>query len=154
MLNTMRRQIALISVVLAILGLGALPAQAAADKTEKTPFHQSIQAGNCYNTLYCFITFPAATAETAVHSVSCWSDVSAGAVVQQLSLGVVNPDGSTTSVLLPVFSQGPNGEGLTTGSNLQTLVFVEPGVTPTIFLQLDSGAVWYLNCTLSGWILG
>jgi hypothetical protein len=75
-------------------------------------------------------------------------------VVQQLSLGVVNLDGSTASVLLPTFSQGPNGEGLTTGSNLQTLLFVNTGVAPTIFFQLDSGSLTYLNCTISGWTLG
>lgn len=153
MFVTMRR-IALISAALGIVGFSVAPVQAATEKTiQQTPFQQSVQAGSCYDTLYCFITFPAATVQTAIHSVSCWSVVSAGAVVQQLSLGVTNPDGSTASVLLPVFSQGPNGQGLTTGSNLQTLVFVQTGVTPTIFFQLDSGSLTYMNCTISGWTL-
>jgi len=84
------RHIALMIAALAAVGLSTVSAQAATEKTEKTPYHQSVQAGSCYDTLYCFITFPVTTAQTAIHSVSCWSVVSAGAVVQQLSLGVVN----------------------------------------------------------------
>jgi hypothetical protein len=152
MIITMRHT-ALVSAALAIVGLSVTPAQAAAEKTEKTPYQQSVQAGSCYNTLYCVVSFPATTAQTAIHSVSCWSVVSAGAVVQQLSLGFTNLNGNLTSVLLPIFSQGPNGQGLTTGSNLQTLLFMDTDVAPSIFFQLDSGSLTYLSCTISGWTL-
>jgi hypothetical protein len=130
--------------------LSALPAQAA---PEKVPYQQSAQAPSCYGNLYCLITFPATTAQTEIHNVSCWTVVSEGAVVQQLSFYFTNPSVDPTNLLMPIFSQGPNGPGLTTGSNLQTLLFVEEGVTPTVFFQLDSGGVTYLTCTISGYAL-
>jgi hypothetical protein len=152
MLITMRH-IALISAALAIVGFSVVPAQGATEKTEKTPYQQSVQAGSCYNSLYCVVSFPATTAQTVIHNVVCWSVVSAGAVVQQLSLNFTNLNGNLTVVELPIFSAGPNGQGLTTGSNLQTLLFVDTGVAPSIFFQLDSGSLTYLNCTISGWTL-
>lgn len=148
------RRTALISAALAIVGFSIAPAQATTEKTiQQTPYQQSVQAGNCYNTLFCVINFPATTAQTAIHNVACWSVVSAGAVIQQLSLSFTNASGNLASIELPIFSAGPNGQGLTTGSNLQTLLFVDSGVAPLIFFQLDSGALTYLNCTISGWTL-
>lgn len=153
---TIMRHLAIAILAFATVGLSVSPARAAADKAEKaekTPYQQSIQAVNCYNTLYCLVNFPATTAQTAIHSVSCWSVVSSGAVIQQLSLSFTNANQNLTSVELPIFSEGPNGQGLTTGSNLQTLLFVDSGVAPTIFFQLDSGSLTYLNCTISGYTL-
>ena len=155
-MNIIVRHTVLVSAALAIVGLSLVPAQAGTEraaKTEKTPYQQSLQAANCYNSLYCVVNFPATTAQTAIHNVSCWTVVSAGAVVQQLSLGFTNLDGNFAAVELPIFSAGPNGQGLTTGSNLQTLLFLDTGVAPTIFFQLDSGSLTYLNCTISGWTL-
>ena len=148
---TIIKHIGIATLALATFGLSVLPAQAA--KEEKTPYQQSVQAGNCYNTLYCLVNFPATTAQTAIHSVSCWSVVSSGAVIQQLSLSFTNSNASLTSVELPIFSEGPNGQGLTTGSNLQTLLFVDQGVAPLIFFQLDSGSLTYLSCTIAGYTL-
>ena len=148
------RHIAFISAALAIVGFSVVPAQAATEKTiQEAPYQQSVQAGSCYNTLYCTVNFPAATAQTAIHNVACWSVVSAGAVIQQLALGFTNPNANLTYVELPIISAGPNGQGLTTGSNLQTLLFVDAGVAPSIFFQLDSGSLTYLSCTISGWTL-
>jgi hypothetical protein len=153
MIITMRR-IALISAALAIVGFSVAPAQAAAEKTiQQTPYQQTLQAVNCYNVLYCLVNFPPTTAQTAIHNVACWSVVSAGAVVQQLSFSFTNPNGNLASVELPIFSGGPNGQGLTTGSNLQTLLFLDTGVAPLVFFQLDSGSLTYLTCTISGWTL-
>jgi hypothetical protein len=153
MFITMRR-IALVSAALAIVGFSVAPAQAATEKTiQQTPYQQTLQAGSCNNALFCEINFPATTAQTAIHNVACWAGVSAGAVVQQLSLGFTNPGASLTVVELPIFSAGPNGPGLTTGSNLQTLLFLDSGVSPLIFFQLDSGSLTTLICTISGWTL-
>lgn len=153
MIITMRHT-ALIGAALTIVGLSVAPAQGATEKTiEQTPYQQSVLAGSCYNSLACTVTFPATTAQTAIHNVACWSVVSAGAVIQQLALGFTNPSANLTYVELPIISAGPNGEGLTTGGNLQTLLFVAAGVAPSIFFQLDSGSLTYLNCTISGWTL-
>lgn len=151
------RHLAIAILAFATVGLGVSPAQAAADKAEKTgktPYQQSIQAGNCYNVLYCVVSFPATTGQTAIHNVSCWSVVSSGAVVQQLSLSFTNTNGVLTGIGLPIFSAGPNGQGLTTVSNLQTLLFMDGGVAPSVFFQLDSGSLTYLSCTISGYTLG
>jgi hypothetical protein len=153
MFITMRR-IALVSAALAIVGFSVVPAQAAAEKTiQQTPYQQTVLVGGCYNALNCTVSFPATTAQTAIHNVACWSVVGGGAVIQQLALGFTNPGASLTYVELPIFSAGPNGQGLTTGSNLQTLLFVDSGVAPSIFFQLDSGGLFYLTCTISGWTL-
>jgi hypothetical protein len=148
------RHIALVSAALAIVGFSVAPAQAATDKTiQQTPYQQTLQGSSCNDTLFCFINFPATTAQTMIQNVACWTVVSAGAVIQQLALGFTNPGASLTYVELPIISAGPNGPGLTTGSNLQTLLFVDSGVAPNIFFQLDSGSLSGLMCTISGWTL-
>jgi hypothetical protein len=149
-----KRHIALISAALAIVGFTVAPAQAATEKTiQQTPYQQTLQAGSCNNALFCEINFPATTAQTVIHNVACWAGVSAGAVIQQLSLGFTNPNANFAVVELPIFSAGPNGPGLTTGSNLQTMLFLDSGVAPLIFFQLDSGSLTTLICTISGWTL-
>jgi hypothetical protein len=153
MIITMRHM-ALISAALAIVGFSVAPAQAATDKTiQQTPYQQTLQAPSCYNALYCEINFPATTAQTMIQNVACWAGVSQGAVIQQLSLGFTNPNKNFAVVELPIFSAGPNGPGLTTGSNLQTLLFLDSGVALNIFFQLDSGSLTTLICTISGWTL-
>jgi hypothetical protein len=153
MFVTMRR-IALVSAASAIVGFSVAPAQATSEKTiQQTPYQQTLQAPSCYSALYCEINFPAITAQTEIQNVACWAGVSADAVIQQLSLGFTNRNGNLAVVELPIFQAGPNGPGLTTGSNLQTLLFLDSGVAPLIFFQLDSGSLTNLFCTISGWTL-
>ncbi len=152
-IKTLHNTALLCAAALAFVGLSTVPAQAAADKTEKAPYQQAVTS-TCYETQYCVINFPATTAQTVIHNVACWGVIGTGAVVQQLSFYFTNPSTGATNVGLTINSAGPNGEGLTSWSNLPTLLFMDSGVVPNIFLQLDSGTLSYLTCTISGWTLG
>jgi hypothetical protein len=154
MIITVRR-IALVSAAFAIVGLSVVPAQAATEKTEKTPYQQSLPSTVCYSgSASCEIDFPATTGQTAIHNVACWWVQSTGAVVQQMVLYAANLNGQAAAAELPIISGGPNGTNMTTtAANLQTLFFVDSGVAPKIFLNLDSGSISLLSCTISGWTL-
>lgn len=113
------------------------------------PYQQFTYTYSCESG-YCYINFPAVSAETLISLVTCTVTVPNSSGISTAYLWNADENDVEDS-FLPVITYSTYGGNTYYAINTQTGLFLSSGQTPQVFLSNNAGTISYLACSVSGY---